>query len=399
MKVVLEPMTHREVRSIAIRFNYNFELKEYLKHFKGIRWSATNRCFYVENEPATLLKLSEYIQLGGYFLDSGAFNYSRRKILHQTKKEVRLSAMEAHNIPVYKNFIKYLEGKRYSKSTVKVYGAYVHEFLQYTGSKPTESLTEEDVRHYIEWAVETLNYSISTHRQLVGALKQFAFFYPACAIDTEKIHRPPRIRPLPTVLNKEEVIRILQATKNLKHRTAIALMYASGLRIGEVLNLELNCFDLERRQLHVKHAKGRKDRMVVLAESFIPLFKNYFYTYQPKVYFIENPKGGPYSATTLRTVLRKSCKLAGVTKTVTPHTLRHSYATHLLENGTDLRYIQVLLGHSRPETTMVYTHVAQKDLNAIQSPLDATLLSMSSPDKRDGNTFLSESIYGIRTIK
>jgi site-specific recombinase XerD len=399
MKIVLEPFKHREVDSIAIRFRYDYKLKEFLKRFKGMRWSASNRCFYVPNEPTTLLKLSEYIQLGGYFLDNGAFKYSARQITHTIKRDVLLAPIKPHNIPVYKNFIKYLEGKRYSKSTVSVYGAFVHEFLQFTGSKPTDLLTEDDVRHYIEWAVEALNYSISTHRQMVGAMKQFAFFYPACDIDVEKIYRPQKDKKLPVVMSKEEVIRLLQVIRNLKHRTAIALMYSSGLRIGEVINLELNCFDLERKQLHIKNGKGRSDRLVVIADSFIPLFKNYYYTYNPKVFFIENPRGGKYNAGSLRQVFKKNCKLAGITKAVTPHSLRHSYATHLLENGTDLRYIQTLLGHSRPETTMIYTHVAQKDLQAIQSPLDTTLMAMTARDNEDSNRLLSESIYGIRSIK
>jgi site-specific recombinase XerD len=399
VKVRLEPLKHREIDSIAIRFSYHYKLKEYLKEFKGMRWSATNRCFYVRNDPETLVRLSEYIQLGGYFVEKGAFSYKARRVVHRHNKGISLPPIKAHNIPVFKNFVKYLEGKRYSKSTVTVYGAFVHEFLQFVENKSAESLTADDVRHYIEWAVETLNYSISTHRQMVGAIKQFAFFYPACDIDVEKIYRPPKDRKLPVVMSKEEVIRLLQVIKNLKHRTAIALMYSSGLRIGEVINLELNCFDLERKQLHIKNGKGRSDRLVVIADSFIPLFKNYFYTYNPKVYFIENPRGGKYNAGSLRQVFKKNCKLAGITKEVTPHSLRHSYATHLLENGTDLRYIQTLLGHSRPETTMIYTHVAQKDLQAIQSPLDTTLLKMTARDNEDQNRLLSESIYGIRSIK
>lgn len=181
-------------------------------------------------------------------------------------------------------------------------------------------------------------------------------------------------------MSKIEIIKILQVTKNLKHRAIIGLLYSSGLRIGEVINLELNCFDLDRKQLHIKNGKGRSDRIVILADSFIKLFNNYYYTYLPKVYFIENPKGGKYSPVSIRAFLKQNCKLAGISKTVTPHTLRHSYATHLLENGTDLRYIQVLLGHSRPETTMIYTHVAQKDLQTIQSPLDTTIYELSLRD-------------------
>ena len=127
--------------------------------------------------------------------------------------------------------------------------------------------------------------------------------------------------------------------------------------------------------------KGRKDRVVVLAEGFIGLLKNYYLTYRPKQYFIENPTGGPYSAGSIRQFLKRYCKAAGIRKNVTPHTLRHSYATHLIENGVGLRYVQDLLGHSKPETTMIYTHVARKDLLQIQSPLDTALQELAKRDK------------------
>ncbi len=400
MKVILEPLLHKGVQRIGITFTYNFELKEYLKKFRGMRWTETHRCFYVSHDPATLTKLSDYLQAEGYQVDMDAFRFAQRdKNYFKRKKGGLLPNLHPHNIPVYQNYIKYLRGKRYSESTISVYGGFVFEFLQFTGPKPTELLTEEDVRLYVEWAVKTLNYAISTHRQLVGAIKQFAFFYPACSIDAEKLHRPRKDHKLPTVLSKEEVIALLQVTKNLKHRTIMALLYSSGLRVGELINLKLNCFDLERKQLHIMNGKGRSDRMVILADSFIPLFRNYFLTYRPQEYFVENPKGGVYSATTVRNILKQNCTLAGIKKRVTPHTLRHSYATHLLENGTDLRYIQVLLGHSRPETTMIYTHVAHKDLQQIKSPLDTILLAMSSRDKEDPNRFLSDGISGISLIE
>ncbi|MAP53873.1 MAG: integrase [Altibacter sp.] len=332
----------------------------------------------------------------GYSVDATAFRSASEQTLRsQRASERRLVPLSPERNALFDTFIKFLKGKRYSKNTIKVYGGFVQEFLQYTTPKPPESLTKDDVRLYTEWAVQTLDYSISTHRQLVGALKQFAYFYPVCAIDPETIERPRRDRKLPTVLSKEEVLNLLRVTKNLKHRAVLALLYSSGLRIGEVIALELNCFDIERKQLHIKNAKGRVDRVVILAESFIPLFRNYYYSYQPKRYFVENPNGGMYTAGTIRAVLRKSCRLAHIKKRVTPHTLRHSYATHLLENGVDLRYIQVLLGHSRPETTMLYTHVATRDLQSIQSPLDVALRALASREQAPGSSKLGDGLSGV----
>ena len=390
MKVVLEPLTHKGERCIGISFAYNFELKEYLKGFKGVRWTKTHQCFYLRYTPSVLVSLSDYLKAKDYAVDRDAFAFPPKKgrYFHR-KKGGLLPELTTGNLLIHKSYLKYLRGKRYSESTVNVYGGFVYEFLQFTGTKPTEQLTEEDVRLYVEWAVKTLNYAISTHRQLVGALKQFAFFYPACAIDTEKIHLPRKDNKLPTVLSKEEVISLLQMTRNLKHRTIIALLYSSGLRVGEAIDLKLNCFDIDRKLIHIKAAKGRKDRVVIMADSFMALFRNYYISYQPKVYFIENPRGGKYSPESIRSFLRRSCTLAKISKRVTPHTLRHSYATHLLENGTDIRHIQVLLGHSKPETTMLYTHVAQKDLQAIRSPLDTALAGLYEKGNRDQNLLLS----------
>jgi site-specific recombinase XerD len=195
---------------------------------------------------------------------------------------------------------------------------------------------------------------------------------------------------LPLILSKEEVINLLQCTKILKHRAILALIYASGLRISELINLELQDIDVDRKQIIIKKGKGRKDRYVILANSFLPLLNNYLNTYSPQKYFAEGPiVSMKYSASSVRKFLKQSCRYAGIKKTVTPHTLRHSYATHLLENGVDLRYIQELLGHARPETTMIYTHVSKKDLLHIESLLDTVVKGMLEKDNRDNKVVIS----------
>ena len=194
---------------------------------------------------------------------------------------------------------------------------------------------------------------------------------------------PRKDKKLPTVLSIEEVLLILQLTKKIKYRVVIATLFGSGLRIGELIILKLSDFDFKRKQLHIQNGKGRKDRYTTIAESLFPLLKNYHNTYQPKVFFIENPKGGKYSPESIRAFLRKS------KKAVTPHTLRHSYATHMLEQGIDIRYVQELLGHSRPETTMIYTHVTRKDLQEIESPLDNAIKKLSLRDNSNKKLTIS----------
>lgn len=374
---------------MTIRFPYNYELKEYVKKYKGTLWSNSKRCFYLHYSETVEQAFTAYLNTGGYVVlkksTSSAISVEgKRKLL---KSE--LPALPPEKAEVQKNFIRFLEGKRYSKSTVSVYSTFIVEFLRFHSSRPMEELQENDVRTYIEWAVKKLNYSISTHRQLISAFKHFAYFYPMCQIDPDTLYRPKRDQKLPTVLSMEDVLRLLQVTRNLKHKTIIAMLYSCGLRIGELIDLELSCFDFNRKQLHIKHAKGRKDRYTVIADSIIPLLRQYFLAYQPKTYLIESPKGGKYSASSIRSFLKQSCKLAGITKHVTPHTLRHSYATHLLESGTSLRYIQELLGHSKPETTMIYTHVSTKDLKEVRSPLDIALSQNRAPDNSDQKLMLS----------
>jgi site-specific recombinase XerD len=378
ISITLEPFTHNSKSCIAIKFPYNFEVKEYIKKFSGVHWTKTHRTFYIYYSEVRLEDIKTYIKQGGLHLLND--NYKDTIPRYSKGIKLELSPLNQEKTIVYRHFLKFLKGKRFSNSTVATYSGFVLEFLRFTGQKPVNDLNENDVRYYIEWAVSTLNYAISTHRQMVSGLKHFAYFYPACSINTDKIYMPKKDKRLPIVLSIEEILTLLQSTKNLKHRTIIAMLYGSGLRIGELIDLKLSDFDFKRKQLYIENGKGRKDRYTTIAESLFPLLKNYHNTYKPKVFFIENPKGGKYSPGSIRAFLKKSAQAAGITKMVTPHTLRHSYATHMLEQGTDIRYIQELLGHSRPETTMIYTHVTRKDLQQIRSPLDNVIKKLSLPD-------------------
>ncbi|GEQ86236.1 integrase [Patiriisocius marinistellae] len=382
--IKFEKFRHKDLDCIAIKFEYNFEVKEYIKQFPTVRWSKTHRTFYIPYNFKTLKELKIFLIEKGYSFHEKA----EVPVINLNNSPISpFLNLEKRNI--YEHFLKFLEGKRYSKSTVNTYGHFVYEFLKFTKDKPINDIDENDVRYYLEWAVKTLNYSLSSHRQIVSALKHFSFFYPACSINTENIYMPKKDKKLPTVLNIEEILTLIECTKNLKHRAIITMLYASGLRIGELINLELKDFDFNRNQLHVRNAKGRKDRYTTIAKSLHPLLKNYHLTYKPKIYFIENPNGGKYSPNSVRSFLKKNSKIAGIKKTVTPHSLRHSYATHLLEQGTDIRYIQELLGHSRTETTMIYTHVTKKELREIRSPLDNALNNISLRNNNDKKQLLS----------
>ena len=385
--VSLDSFTHNSQHCIAIKFPYNFEIKEYVKNFNGVRWSKTNSTFYIYFTEVRLEDLKAHLKKGNLNIIS----QNKEKQISQISKGVKidLKPLNIEKTIVYRHYLEFLKGKRFSKSTIASYSCFILEFLRFTDQKPVDKLDENDVRVYIEWAVTSLNYSVSTHRQIVSGFKHFAYFYPACSINIDKIYMPKKDRKLPVILSIEEVLTLLQVTKNLKHRVVIAILYSSGLRISEIINLKLSDFDFKRKQLHIQNSKGRKDRYATIAESTFPLIKNYYKTYKPKTYFIENPKGGKYSPESIRAFLKKSLKLSGITKIVTPHTLRHSYATHMLEQGIGIRHIQELLGHSRPETTMIYTHVTRKDLELIKSPLDTAINKLSLQDNSNIKSIIS----------
>lgn len=393
--VKLDSFYHRGVEQIRIEFAFDPDLKAYVKKLKGVLWSAANHTYYLRYSAENKKRLCKHLKDGGYEVDYSAL-VAKQKNLDKSKKSASTKRVDKSKLSksakaILWDYVRYLRGKRLSESTVKTYYTFILKFVVFMGG-PVKKLEKRDFELFVEKVLVPANYSVSSHRQCVSAFKHFAELF-LLNIDFDAL-RPKRDKKLPVVLSASEVISILQATKNLKHRAVLGLIYSSGLRIGELLNLRLEDIDVERRQVFVRQSKGRKDRMVILAESILPLFQNYLLTYRPENYVVEGKPGKAYSPESVRAFLRRSCKRAKITKHVTPHTLRHSFATHLLENGVGLRHIQELLGHSRPETTMIYTHVQKKDLLAIKSPLDRALagLQKSLPDKRDKNIGLSGDI-------
>ena len=190
-------------------------------------------------------------------------------------------------------------------------------------------------------------------------------------IEVDKIHRPKRAKVLPNVLSKEEVKAILEAHSNGKHKMMLSLIYSCGLRCGELLALKPVNIDSKRNIVLLKNSKGKKDRIAPLSPKILEMLREYYKLYKPTNYLFEGQKPGTsYDARSLQSVLKQALQKAGISKPVTLHWLRHSYATHLLESGTDLRYIQELLGHNSSKTTEIYTHVSTKSIQQIKSPFD-----------------------------
>ncbi len=261
-----------------------------------------------------------------------------------------------------------LHYQQYSRSTYETYVSCLTKFDDYLGNSDTE-LSEDLIKDYL-LVLTTQQYSKSTVNQHINAIK----FYLEKVLKWKKqmyqCERPRKERKLPVVLSLTETERIFSNVKNIKHKAILSLLYSAGLRIGEVIHLKIEDIDSDRMMIHIRKGKGANDRMVPLAPNVLVILRTYYKNYKPTIFLFNGSENEMYSATSIRRVLQRAVQKSFIKKTVTPHTLRHSYATHLLEQGTDLRYIQVLLGHSNVKTTEIYTHVSTQNLQCIKSPIE-----------------------------
>ena len=269
------------------------------------------------------------------------------------------------------HFKNYLKSQRYSPNTIKTYTEALGVFFQFHSNKAPEKLEIEDIIHFNTGYILRKNLSASYQNQVINAIKLFYRNRFKRFMNLDNIQRPRREKRLPNVLSKQEIKAILEAPTNLKHRALLSLIYACGLRRSEVLNLTLKDVLSDRNLLFIRQSKGKKDRVVPISHKIIEMLRDYYKAFKPKTWLFEGQyTGEQYSERSLQLVLKQALQKAGNKKPVSLHWLRHSYATHLLESGTDLRYIQELLGHSSSMTTEIYTHVSTQNLQQIRSPFD-----------------------------
>jgi integrase/recombinase XerD len=338
-------ITHRKEKRIAVSFEKNAELITRIKLVEGSRWSQTLKAWHIPDTEENRIRF-------------------------------RLTPI-SHNIPSsdgieqIEKFKQWLRSKRYSESTIMTYSEALKSFLVFYRDKAIIDITNEDVIVYNNEYILKNNLSASYQNQIVNAIKLFFQTIRDTKIMVDKIHRPKRAKVLPNVLSKEEIKLILNAHSNIKHKMMLSLIYSCGLRCGELLALQPVHIDSKRNLVLLKNAKGKKDRIAPLSPKILEMLREYYTVCKPSNYLFEGQiKGRPYDARSLQLILKQALQKTGITKPVTLHWLRHSYATHLLESGTDLRYIQELLGHSSSKTTEIYTHVSTKSIQQIKSPFD-----------------------------
>ena len=261
--------------------------------------------------------------------------------------------------------------KRYSPSTIRSYKNFLGVFLSAFSDKKTVDITAEDIEKYIHDLV--LNYGISSSYQnmLINSIKA----YYEHVLDRERtfyrIIRPKKEIALPNVLSREEVQRIITFPKNLKHRAILTLIYSAGLRISEAINMRVEDIHSDDGYIFVKAAKGKKDRKTILAASLLPLLRDYYRSCKPSYWLFEGQTGGQYSVVSIRAVFRRAVAGTNSNAWATVHTLRHSFATHCIENNINMRHVQVMLGHNSSKTTEIYTRTVEINNKKITSPLES----------------------------
>jgi len=368
----LEHLLIKGEKQIGIKFYPDKLVQETIKKLPNVRWSKQYGMAYIKNHKANLnLIFNRFRGIawvnGKRFFDTKPTKCDNSPVNMEKYRERKV---KKNHIKVPDSYLDKLALKRYAGNTVKTYVAMFEKFINYYSHINIDELTENDVRAYIKILVSTQK-SNSYLNQMINSIK----FYYEVVLGLPnlfyRIERPRKVHTLPKVISKEEVMMMIKRTDNLKHKCIISLLYSAGLRRSELLNLKLEDIDSKRMVINIKGAKGNKERVTILSPSVLSVLRKYYKKWKPKQLLFEGPYCKKYSGSSVVKIVNNAAIRAGIKKRVTPHMLRHSFATHLLEGGTDLRYIQVLLGHNSTRTTEIYTQVAINNIQLIKSPIES----------------------------
>lgn len=359
-------------KCIGLLFYPNKVIQALVKELPGIKWSQEHQVVYLKNTPQNINEI--YNKFRGVAWVNARYIFKNKPINTHGQHRGDITWVTNRSLKEgYKTcpteYLQKLELKRYSNSTIRTYVHCFEQYLNYYKTEEAISLNETHIREFLSVQAKS-GKSNSYLNQLVNAIK----FYYEIVLDMPNryydIERPIKDNKLPKVLSKGEVMAIIEHTANIKHRCIVELLYSAGLRRAELLNLKLEDVDSDRMLIRIDSAKGNKDRYTLLSERVLKDLRIYYKRWRPVKYLFEGPGGQQYSGTSIEKIIKAAAVKAGICKRVSPHMLRHSFATHLLENGTDLRNIQALLGHNSLKTTEIYAHVATNSFNNIKNLLD-----------------------------
>ena len=394
LTITLKSFLHRGGQQISISFDNDNALNQVVKKISGTRWSKTNKCWYI------LLNKENYTTIIQKFNNKAIINNTQLKqYLVQKNKVVATSPkapqpvtvakaiiykpapkpvgaihqLSPANIQALKLFTQHLILKAYSPSTIRTYSNELVQFLHAIKNQPAGSFTVPRLKDYLQYCFVTLKLSEATLHSRINALK----FYYEQVLGQEKffweIPRPKKPDQLPKLLNAEELRKLFNALTNKKHKAMLFTAYSAGLRVSEIVNLKISHIDSTQMQIFIERAKGKKDRYVNLSPVLLDILRTYIKGYQPRPrkYLFESEQTlDAYPTRTIQQIFTNAKNKAGIQKEVGIHSLRHSFATHLLDKGTDIRFIKDLLGHFDIKTTERYLHVSNHKLVNIVSPLD-----------------------------
>jgi integrase/recombinase XerD len=368
-KVDLIPFKHRGGNQIGIKPSKNGAPYEIVKGL-GAKYTITHRYYYLENTAQNLNKILNAFK-GKAWVDLELLNkHKLEQTIYAKRAKARTALNKTSNADLIR-FKTFMVAKNYSQSTINTYVNLVSTFLGYFNDKEPNNINHTDVEDYLKDHVVANAYSNNYHRQVISALKCFYGNRYERELDLKMLPRVKKDKQLPKVIDKSEIETMIQLASNYKHKAILVVIYGCGLRVGEMLNLKPNDVDSKRKMLLVKNGKGKKDRMVTLNDKIINTLREYYKLYRPKYYLFEGAKPGmPYTRSSTNAFIKKYAQMAGVKKHVHAHMLRHCYGTHMLEGGTDLRYIQTLMGHKSSKTTEIYTYVSKDSLGGLPNPTD-----------------------------
>ncbi len=358
INIKLAVRQYRGTNCVYLKFDLDPVFLQDLRKHYSLKYSNTHECYYFPEKE--------------FDYDDFLYRYYDKVYVEfvNNAAQAKYSKDGTKDISLPDGYMELLEIKRYSNSTIKTYSHYFNEFQYHFYNQELEDISNKEINEYILKLIKEEQISGSQQNQRINAIK---FYYekvlkrPKTRIEIE---RPKKSRELPEILSKEEVKKIINSTNNLKQKAMLLMIYSAGLRRSELLNLQVKDINSKRMMLKITGAKGKKDRYSILSEAMLKTLRVYFKEYHPKKYLFEGIDHGQYSASSLQQTLKQAVARAGIKRRVYLHMLRHSFATHLMEQGTNIRLIQDILGHESIKTTEIYTHVSNQELRLIKNPAD-----------------------------
>lgn len=380
ISIEIRVIFHRGQESILPVYKRTNFTDNLVRQVNGCKYTKTHKGWYFPCNREAYSKFKQLVSEHADIDESALLTYLKNrkavvlapdaKVRQQTFTVINQFPLSDENAYALESMKNILVLKGYSKNTIRVYCQEFHQLLRLLRERSINSLEKKHILSYLLWLLKTKGYSETHVHTAVNALK---FYFEKVMQRPQEFYDLPRPRKpqyLPSILAQEEFVKIVQQIPNIKHRAMILTCYSAGLRVSEIVGLKISDIDSIRMTLHIRCAKGKKDRMVPLSKKLLEVLRVYAREYRPKNFLFEGQDHKEYSMRGIQAILHEAKRAAGITKRGGVHSLRHSYATHLLESGTDLRYIQELLGHSNIKTTLLYTHVSIKDIGKIESPLD-----------------------------